>query len=46
VSVKVGLLTWRCRTSSWWRSARISMSLSLSLIGSRRRRAKVWVAAR
>jgi hypothetical protein len=34
--VSRGLSTWRCRTASWWRSARISMSLSVLLLGSNR----------
>lgn len=46
VSVKFGFRTWRWRTSSWCRSARISMSLSLSLMGRRRRNARALVAAR
>jgi hypothetical protein len=39
VSVKAGLPTWRCRTRSCCRRARISMSLSRALISSRRRNA-------
>ena len=46
VSVNSGLPTWSCRTSSWWRSARISISFPRSRIGSRRRRAKVFVTVR
>lgn len=37
VGVSRGLSTWRCRTASWWRSVRISMSLSALLIASNRR---------
>ncbi|KIZ16614.1 hypothetical protein SNA_16335 [Streptomyces natalensis ATCC 27448] len=40
------LPVWRRRTSSWWRSARISISFLRSLIGSRRRNVKVFVTAR
>jgi hypothetical protein len=31
MAVNTGLPVWRCRASSWWRSVRISMSLSRSL---------------
>jgi hypothetical protein len=34
--VRRGLLVCCCRMASWWRSVRISMSLSVSLIGSSR----------
>lgn len=35
--VRRGLLVSRCRMASWWRRVRISMSLSVSLIGSSRK---------
>jgi hypothetical protein len=38
--------SWRCSTAIWWRKARISMSLSRVLIGSKRSRAKVLVRPR
>jgi len=40
------VLSCRSSTVSWWRSARISTSLSRSLIGSRRRRANAFVTPR
>src|SRR6185437_12052784 len=44
--VSRGLSTRRCRTASWWRSARISMSLSALLIGSNRRSVTMPMRAR
>jgi hypothetical protein len=44
--VRRGLSVWRCRTASWWRSVRISMSLSVSLMGSSRMKANTLVSAR
>lgn len=38
--------SWRCSTATWWRNARISMSLSRLLIGSRRTMANVLVRPR
>jgi hypothetical protein len=44
--VERGLLAWRCRTASWWRSVKISMFLSVLLIGSKRRNVTMPVRAR
>ena len=44
--VRRGLSVWRCRMASWWRSVRISMSLSESLRGMRRMRVNTLVSAR
>src|ERR1019366_7827609 len=46
VWVNAGLPTWRCRTMSWCRSARIPFSFSCSLMGSRRMSVNVFVRAR